>query len=644
MSAQIKAKQVQGLQSTLDALIGIDKISETFTTTTTDGDTGILITQSARETDAIQVFVNGQKLQEGYSWKKDGAAVTATSLEANTELVWSSAVAGFDLDTADEIQIEYETLTSGNTLQGNSGISGTVTGNLIPDTNEAYDLGSPDKKFRDLYLSSNTIYMGGQPLSVQNGNLVVNGTAASGIFDTTNSTATASSGDFPQTTEWAQPNVPGFSWPYIKISPDESKAWVIEDDVIEVHSWDPINNTTTLLAASTFTALGLNEPTYHQQRVSLTGDSLYDASFDSVGTNPTGPWKRYIDLVGGNLVARNAATYNNSSVYAKHTFNKNLQFVYDAAFGFKMLRYDGSNWNEEILSAGPTINNANHNIWRDIRKQGDDTNVIALIRDSNEEGGYGPLEIIRYDGTNWNIEFTDASVSDAALSPDGTMLVYYKSGNYITMTYSGGSWSSLNTLTGTDYTWGELSISVNKDTLVANEKFYRLDSNQWIEVPILFGPNPNSGDSVLKDYDNNRNYLTFSQSNNNRLISGARSYDIHKSLGIPSDLSNIASNTFIYDDTFRIHNANLRSARSEFWDFYHNPWNAPLTYTFQDTLVYQPGDTVMIYNNDYSLILYAWVLSNDTNTNTIEVVPQTWHEMGYQNTAYFNNTFHIKRG
>ena len=309
-----------------------------------------------------------------------------------------------------------------------------------------------------------------------------------------------------------------------------------------------------------------------------------------------------------------------------------------------MLRYDGSNWNEEILSAGPTINNANHNIWRDIRKQGDDTNVIALIRDSNEEGGYGPLEIIRYDGTNWNIEFTDASVSDAALSPDGTMLVYYKSGNYITMTYSGGSWSSLNTLTGTDYTWGELSISVNKDTLVANEKFYRLDSNQWIEVPILFGPNPNSGDSVLKDYDNNRNYLTFSQSNNNRLISGARSYDIHKSLGIPSDLSNIASNTFIYDDTFRIHNANLRSARSEFWDFYHNPWNAPLTYTFQDTLVYQPGDTVMIYNNDYSLILYAWVLSNDTNTNTIEVVPQTWHEMGYQNTAYFNNTFHIKRG
>ena len=94
--AQISAKQVKGLQSTLDAITGIDKISETFTTTATDGDTGILITQPVRETDAIQVFVNGQKLQEGYSWKKDGVVVTATSLEAGTELVWSSSIIGYD--------------------------------------------------------------------------------------------------------------------------------------------------------------------------------------------------------------------------------------------------------------------------------------------------------------------------------------------------------------------------------------------------------------------------------------------------------------------------------------------------------------------------------------------------------------------
>jgi len=641
MGAQINVKQVKGLKATIDSILGIDNIVESFTTTAIDGDTGIVTSYMAKETDAIQIFINGQKLQEGYSWKKAGVVVTSDSLEAGTELVWSSSIVGYDLDATDEIQLQYDTLSSGNnTLAGNSGISGTVNGSLIPDTNEAYDLGSADKKFRDLYLSSNTIYMGGQPLSVQNGNLVVNGTTASGIFDTTNSTATASSGVFPQATDWALPNITGFAVPYIYISADESKVWVIEDggDIIEVHSWDPINNTTTLLAASTFTALGLTPPNYYQQYTSRTGDSIYWHGFD------------YIDLVGGNLAARAQATYSGAT--PRHTFNKNLQFIYDQSFGFKMLRYDGANWNEEILSPGTTPNNSHHNSYNDIRKQGDDTNVIALIKDSFEDQATGPLEIIRYDGTNWNIEFTDTDVADAALSPDGTMLAYYKSGNYITMTYSGGTWSNLNTLPGTDYTWGEMSISVNKDTLVANEKFYRLDSNQWTEVPTILGE-LYASDSILKDFTSassvsrtyeNRNYLTFSQSNNNRLISGLRSSDMYKSLAIPSDLSNIASNTFIYD-THNVYNFNGTNTRSGFWDAYRNqPVDNSFTYTFQDTLVYQPGDTVMIYNNDYSLILYAWVLSNDTNTNTIEVLPQEWNDAGWQTAIYFNNTFNIKRG
>ena len=42
--AQIKAKQVAGLQATLNALTGIDTIVETFTTNQTDGDTGIVLT------------------------------------------------------------------------------------------------------------------------------------------------------------------------------------------------------------------------------------------------------------------------------------------------------------------------------------------------------------------------------------------------------------------------------------------------------------------------------------------------------------------------------------------------------------------------------------------------------------------------
>ena len=37
---------------------------------------------------------------------------------------------------------------------------GNVSGNIVPDTDSAYDIGSPTNKFRDLYLSGNSIYLG----------------------------------------------------------------------------------------------------------------------------------------------------------------------------------------------------------------------------------------------------------------------------------------------------------------------------------------------------------------------------------------------------------------------------------------------------------------------------------------------------
>ena len=43
---------------------------------------------------------------------------------------------------------------------------GDVSGHIIPDTNVTYDLGSAEKKFRDLYLSSGTLYLGDTSISV----------------------------------------------------------------------------------------------------------------------------------------------------------------------------------------------------------------------------------------------------------------------------------------------------------------------------------------------------------------------------------------------------------------------------------------------------------------------------------------------
>tara|TARA_B110000483_G_scaffold238401_1_gene314955 strand:+ start:672 stop:2027 length:1356 start_codon:yes stop_codon:yes gene_type:complete len=185
MGAQINVKQIKGLKATIDSILGIDNIVESFTTTAIDGDTGIITSYMAKETDAIQIFINGQKLQEGYSWKKAGVVVASDSLEVGTELVWSSSIVGYDLDATDEIQLQYDTLSSGNnTLAGNSGIKGVVTGHLIPDANEAYDLGNANYKFRDLYMSGNTLYMGGQPLSIVNGALTLNGSPVTGSVET----------------------------------------------------------------------------------------------------------------------------------------------------------------------------------------------------------------------------------------------------------------------------------------------------------------------------------------------------------------------------------------------------------------------------------------------------------------------------
>ena len=49
------------------------------------------------------------------------------------------------------------------------------SGNVVPSGNVAYDLGTPTNQWRHLYVSSNTVYIGGTPLSVNNGELTVNG-------------------------------------------------------------------------------------------------------------------------------------------------------------------------------------------------------------------------------------------------------------------------------------------------------------------------------------------------------------------------------------------------------------------------------------------------------------------------------------
>ena len=58
-------------------------------------------------------------------------------------------------------------------------LDGTVRGDIVPDADEAYDIGSPVNKFKDLYLSGTTIYLGDATITSSGG--IVNLPAGSTI-------------------------------------------------------------------------------------------------------------------------------------------------------------------------------------------------------------------------------------------------------------------------------------------------------------------------------------------------------------------------------------------------------------------------------------------------------------------------------
>lgn len=69
-----------------------------------------------------------------------------------------------------------DSMTLVNAVNSQINLDGTVKGDIIPDANIAYDIGSPTKRFKDLYLSGNTINLGNQTLSTTATGLTSSGT------------------------------------------------------------------------------------------------------------------------------------------------------------------------------------------------------------------------------------------------------------------------------------------------------------------------------------------------------------------------------------------------------------------------------------------------------------------------------------
>lgn len=97
----------------------------------------------------------------------NGNFTTAGSAEHSTTLT-TTANTAVTLPTTGTLATlaGQETLTN-KTLGGGTGTTTTIASNLIPGTNEAYDLGSSTNRFKDLYLKGTSIFLGGITLQEQ---------------------------------------------------------------------------------------------------------------------------------------------------------------------------------------------------------------------------------------------------------------------------------------------------------------------------------------------------------------------------------------------------------------------------------------------------------------------------------------------
>lgn len=69
---------------------------------------------------------------------------------------------------------------AGHANVGHLQIDGNITGNIIPSANGIYNIGSTDFRYKDLYLSGNTLYLGDVVLSSDENNFIIAGNLISG--------------------------------------------------------------------------------------------------------------------------------------------------------------------------------------------------------------------------------------------------------------------------------------------------------------------------------------------------------------------------------------------------------------------------------------------------------------------------------
>ena len=111
--------------------------------------------------DALQLL-NGTNLYIGSTGLIQFEGSTADAYETNLTVAEPTADRTITLPNATGTVVLQD---STDTLTNKTIGAATIAGHLIPDTNEAYDLGSSTNRFNDIYLAGNTVDIGGTKLS-----------------------------------------------------------------------------------------------------------------------------------------------------------------------------------------------------------------------------------------------------------------------------------------------------------------------------------------------------------------------------------------------------------------------------------------------------------------------------------------------
>lgn len=149
---------------------------------------------------AISANISNIRLSTGSS----NSLVFGTSSSPTAKTVTTvSSVTPIFIDLAPSITTANANFT-GSLYTANFGLSGYVNTSMLPGQTETYDLGSASLKWRDLYLSGNTLTIGAVAIKEVNGNLAIPNVVVSGNVAAGNVSAGTVTGNLVTA---VQPNV-----------------------------------------------------------------------------------------------------------------------------------------------------------------------------------------------------------------------------------------------------------------------------------------------------------------------------------------------------------------------------------------------------------------------------------------------------